>query len=136
MDRSEPKNARMPAPPKIPKHMRPSESLGAPLEDDAEFTGLLIVNGDMSESATHHVTFAQMQFQQCRWQQTGLTAATMRDVRFTVCDVSQGEWDEAFVWRGEFIDSRLLGWRAAKAHLRDVRFTECNANYAMLPAAK
>jgi uncharacterized protein YjbI with pentapeptide repeats len=136
MDHPESKNARTPAPPQIPKHMRPNESLGAPLEDDAEYTGLLVVNGDMSESAAHHVTFSQMQFQRCRWQQTRLTAATMRDVRFTVCDVSQGEWDESFVWRGELIESRLLGWRAAKAHLRDVRFTECNANYAMLPAAK
>jgi uncharacterized protein YjbI with pentapeptide repeats len=60
----------------------------------------------------------------------------MRDVRFTVCDLSQGEWNETFIWRGAFTESRLLGWRAARAHLRDVHFTECNANYAMLPAAK
>jgi uncharacterized protein YjbI with pentapeptide repeats len=65
-----------------------------------------------------------------------VTAGTLRDVRFTVCDLSQSEWDDTFIWRGEIVESRLLGWRAAKAHLRDVRFVECNANYAMLPGAK
>ena len=136
MDRRDPTIARAPEPPHLPKHVKQSDTLGAPLEDDAEFAGLLVVNGDLGESEAHRATLSQMQFQHCRWQQAKVTAGTMRDVRFTVCDLSQGEWDETFIWRGEFVESRLLGWRAAKAHLRDVRFVECNANYAMLPAAK
>src|SRR4051812_7211595 len=113
MDRRDPTIARAPEPPHLPKHVKPSESLGGPLEDGSEFAGLLVVNGDLNEANAHRATLNQMQFRHCRWQQAKVTAGTLRDVRFTVCDLSQGEWDETFIWRGEIVESRLLGWRAA-----------------------
>jgi uncharacterized protein YjbI with pentapeptide repeats len=136
MDRRETTENRLPEAPHVSKLAKNLTSLAEPLSDSDELAGFLLSGGDLSDAAAHHITLSQMQFRQSGMQRTRLTAATMRDVRFTVCDLSQGEWDEGFVWRGEFIESRLLGWRASKAHLRDVRFTECNANYAMLPSAK
>lgn len=128
--------ARAIQPPQLPKHMKAADDLGGPLVDDAEFAGVRVVRADIGGIVTRNVTLSRVHLEHCALAATHLTGATLRDVRFTVCDCSQAGCDEAFIQRGEFIESRLLGWHAAKAHLRDVVLRECNANYAILAATK
>lgn len=128
--------ARAIQPPQLPKHMKAADGLGGPLGDDAAFAGVRVVRADMGGIVARNVTLSRVHLEHCALPATHLTGATLRDVRFTVCDCSQAGCDEAFIQRGEFIESRLLGWHATKAHLRDVVLRECNANYATLAAAR
>ena len=116
--------------PRLPAKLTLCASDEALIEDDAEFTTLLLDRPDFSGQQAAHLTFTTVHCKQGRWGGSRLHGVRCTDTRFEGCDLANATWEQVVAHRVEFITCQLLGWNALEAHLQNVRFQGCNGQFA------
>jgi uncharacterized protein YjbI with pentapeptide repeats len=99
------------------------------LHDEDILRHVLLTNVDIGGQEARDVVLEQVHWQRGRLQGARLTAAHLRDVRFSHCDLSQAVLDKAALQRAEMMDCRLTGLQANEARFQDLLLRNCQGQY-------
>ncbi|MEH2457690.1 pentapeptide repeat-containing protein [Nostoc sp.] len=85
---------------------------------------------------TKGVDFQYAYFDNVKAINTYFKKLTLQDVRITKSDFANTEWEEGSLNRVEFINCRLLGFKAIKCRLKNVIFKGCQGQLSQFNSSK
>ncbi|WP_138500470.1 pentapeptide repeat-containing protein [Nostoc sp. PA-18-2419] len=85
---------------------------------------------------TKGVDFQYAYFDNVKIINTYFKRLSLQDVRITKSDFANTQWEEGSLNRIEFINSRLLGFKAIKCRLKNVVFQECQGQFSQFTFSK
>lgn len=103
---------------------------GERLEDESQYSCLLVSGVDLAEQSAKRAAFDRVEFERTDLRGARFVDATLRDVCFRACDLANAQWRGTFLSGVEVIDSKILGLSAGESKFRDCVFQSCNGRMA------
>lgn len=125
--------------PDLPPHDETDESETVSrreMVNKAYLTQRVIRDADFSKLAADRVFFDSAFWSHVNLSETEFDSLDLADVRFEVCDLSNGIWHQASLNRVEIVACRSWGVQLNESTLRHVVFEDCNLTYAQFRASK
>ncbi|MEH2437452.1 MAG: pentapeptide repeat-containing protein [Nostoc sp.] len=85
---------------------------------------------------TRGVDFQYAYFDNVKAINTYFKKLSLQDVKITKSDFANTEWEESLLSRVEFINCRLLGFKAIKSRLKNVMFKGCQGQFSQFNLSK
>lgn len=85
---------------------------------------------------TKGVDFQYAYFDNVKAIDTYFKKLSLQDVRISKSDFANTEWEEASLYRVEFINCRLLGFKLIKSKLKNVVFKGCKCHFSQFNLSK
>ena len=106
------------------------------IEDDRNYTQLILTRTDLSNQRLRHLSFDQVLFEHVELNKTYMEPIRILDSRFKACDLANAEWVKADLARVELLDCHLTGFQANEAHFQDTLFKNCVGHFAQYALTK
>jgi uncharacterized protein YjbI with pentapeptide repeats len=105
------------------------------LSEEAEIDDCFASNCDASYQEATSVSINTSVLQQIRLSDCQLPKVRVKDARFEQCDISNSVWVQSRLVRTEFVDCKILGFKAVESELCDCRLTNCIGDMAQFQAS-
>jgi uncharacterized protein YjbI with pentapeptide repeats len=116
--------------PMLPKQSDTLPLLEGQIEDNAVYTQLHLVEGELTGQRAYHPAFDQVIFDQGEMSAIHFNQARFLDSMFTACNLANGELPESEWTRIELHNCQLTGLQASESKFQDVLFTGCILAFA------
>lgn len=97
--------------------------------------GLCLRHGEVDLSGAEE-PMDELQFESCTFANLDFRRLTLRDVRFSRCELPLAQFGDSGMYRVQFDHCRLAGADFTRCSLRELRFEDCLMDYASFGGAK
>lgn len=97
--------------------------------------GLCLRNGEVDLHGIEE-PLDELQFENCAFVNLDFRRLTLRDVRFSRCELPLAQFGDSSLYRVKFDHCRLAGADFTRCSMREIRFEDCMMDYASFGGAK